>query len=190
MSKHIQPHDELRDLKSKADLLASVHSKLTDNYNRAQVWISSVLLMISTLLVGMTFISESFVQSTTGLDPDAWKWIIGITSMFNFAGILLLSQWRFQDKAASHREAVRFYFRIVNRIRALLDSDEIISREQVEEIRTEYGRTNTLPKIPDASFLQLKQWHLQKIAVSRELDKKPFESIASIRKRLGKNVQE
>lgn len=175
--------EELKSLKDKADLLASIHSRLSDEYSRAHVWISSLLLAVSTLLVGLTFISEDFVFKSTGLSPDALKWVVGVTSILNFTGVLLLAEWKFQDKAASYREAVRFYFNIVNKIRKIIDSGEKITVEIVEEIRTEYGRTNALPKIPDARFLKLKQWHLQKIAISRELNKHPFESLSSVKKK-------
>lgn len=174
---------ELRSLKDKADLLASIHSKLSDDFYRAHNWLSSILLVISTLLVGMTFISEDFVYSSIGLSSGAQKWAIGITSILNFAGVLLLAEWRFQEKAATYQEAVRFYFGIVNKIRMTLDSGEKITEEKVQEIRNEYGRTNALPKIPDSRFLKLKQWHLQKVAVSRELNKHPFESISSIKRK-------
>jgi len=174
---------ELKSLKDKADLLASIHSRLSDEYGRAHTWISSMLLAISTMLVGLTFISEDFVYSSVGLSSNALKWIIGVTSILNFAGVLLLAEWKFQDKAASYREAVRFYFGIVNRIRKVLDSGEKITEETMEEIRTEYGRTSALPKIPDSKFLELKQWHLQKVAISRELNKRPFESISSIKRK-------
>ncbi len=181
-----QRKNELKSLKNKADQLASIHSRLSDDYGRAHTWISSILLVISTLLVGMTFISETFVYSSIGLSSNGLKWVIGITSILNFAGVLLLAEWKFQDKAASHREAVRFYFAIVNRIRTMLDNGEQITEPKLEEIRTEYGRTNALPKIPDTRFLKLKQWHLQKVAVSRELSKHPFESLSSIRRKFQK----
>jgi len=151
---------------------------------RAHVWISSILLTISTLLVGLTFVSEDFVLSSVGLSSNSLKWIIGITSILNFTGVLLLAEWKFQDRAASHREAVRFYFSIVNRIRTMLDSGEEITEKKVDEMRTEYGRTNALPKIPDSRFLNLKQWHLQKVAISRELNQRPFDSLSNIKKRL------
>jgi len=39
-------------------------------------------------------------------------------------------------------------------------------------------------KIPESQFLKLKQYHLRKIAVSRELDKTPHTPLRKIRKRL------
>ncbi|HKZ43276.1 MAG TPA: hypothetical protein VJ044_20125, partial [Candidatus Hodarchaeales archaeon] len=146
--------------------------------------LSSALLILSTFLVGMTFISEEFVQKSIGLNPFAVKWIIGIASILTFLGVLLLTEWGFQGKAVEHREAVRFYFRIVNKIRQWLDNAVEITPEIVEQIRSEYAQTQTIPKIPDARFLKLKQWHLRKVAMSREMDKNPFLPIREISKRI------
>lgn len=165
-------------------MLASIHSKLSDDYRRQDAVFSSLLLVISTFLVGVVFISEDFVQTTVGLSANGLKWIIGIASICNFCGVLLVSQWGFQKRATEHREAVRFYFGIFNKIRRWQDSGIPITDEMIEEIRSDYARTQTLPKILEARFLRLKQWHLQKIAVSRELDKTPFEPISSIKERL------
>lgn len=183
-TRHEQYKNELKSLRDKANSLASIHSKLSDEYNGAHTWVASILLVVSTLLVGMTFVSEDFIFTSIGFSPNVLKWIIGITSILNFAGVLLLAEWKFQERATSHREAVRFYFGIVNRIREILDSGETITEERIKEMRSEYVRTGALPKIPDSKFLPLKQWHLQKVAVSRELDKNPFEPIKKIQKRL------
>ena len=184
--------EQLKSFRDKADLLASIHSKLSDQYKSWHTAISSILLLISSILVGMTFISDQFIKDSIGLMPNTWKWIVGIISILNFAGILLLSEWKFQESAASHREAVRFYFAIVNRIRELVDrADKTeITDETVEKVRADYGRTQALPKIPDSRFLKLKQWHLQKVAISREISKSPFQSMKNIKKRMIDKEQE
>jgi hypothetical protein len=94
--------------------------------------------------------------------------------------VLLLTEWGFQGKAVEHREAVRFYFRIVNKIRKWLDNAVEITPEMVEEIRADYSQTQSIPKIPDSRFLKLKQWHLRKLAISREMEKNPFLSIKEV----------
>lgn len=177
---------ELKALRDKANLLASMHSRMSDIYRFWHTSISSAILMFSTFLVGLTFISEDFIEKSIGIHPFAVKWIIGITSIFTFLGVLLLTEWGFQGKAVEHREAVRFYFRIVNKIRQWLDNAIEITPEMMEEIRSEYSQTQSIPKIPDSQFLKLKQWHLRKVAMSRELDKNPFLSIQEVSKRMQK----
>lgn len=177
---------ELKALRDKANLLASMHSRMSDIYRFWHTSISSAILIFSTFLVGLTFISEDFIEKSIGIHPFAVKWIIGITSIFTFLGVLLLTEWGFQGKAVEHREAVRFYFRIVNKIRQWLDNAIEITPEMIEEIRSEYSQTQSIPKIPDSQFLKLKQWHLRKVAMSRELDKNPFLSIQEVSKRMQK----
>lgn len=175
---------ELRALKDKANLLASMHSRMSDIYRLWHTVISSLILTFSTFLVGLTFISEEFVEKSIGLNPFALKWIVGITSILTFLGVLLLTEWGFQGKAVEHREAVRFYFRIANKIREWLDNAVEITPKMLVDIRTEYSQTQSIPKIPDSRFLELKQWHLRKVAMSREMEKSPFLSIRDISKRI------
>jgi hypothetical protein len=161
-----------------------MHSRVSDIYRFWYTTISSAILIFSTFLVGLTFISDDFVEKSIGLQPFAIKWVIGITSILTFLGVLLLTEWGFQGKAVEHREAVRFYFRIVNKIRKWLDNALEITPEMIEEIRLEYSQTQSIPKIPESQFLKLKQWHLRKVAMSREMDKNPFLSIREISKRI------
>lgn len=177
---------EIKQLRNKANMLASIHSLLSDRYSSQHSTLVSVTLAISTLLIALTF-SDTFITSSTGIHPDTYTWIKGITSIANFTAILLLHRWSLQEKAAEHREATRFYFAILNKIRQWVDSQVEITPEILEEIRTEYGKTDSLPKIRNKEFLKLKQWHLQNVAISRELEKAPFELIGSIQSRLSNN---
>lgn len=171
---------ELKSLRDKANLLASMHSRMSDIYLFWHKVISSLILTFTTFLIGLTFISDEFVEQSIGLHPFVLKWIVGITSILTFLGVLLLTEWGFQGKAVEHREAVRFYFRIVNKIRKWLDNAVEITPEMVEEIRADYSQTQSIPKIPDSRFLKLKQWHLRKLAISREMEKNPFLSIKEV----------
>lgn len=171
---------ELKSLRDKANLLASMHSRMSDIYLLWHKVISSLILTFTTFLIGLTFISDEFVKQSIGLHPFVLKWIVGITSILTFLGVLLLTEWGFQGKAVEHREAVRFYFRIVNKIRKWLDNAVEITPEMVEEIRADYSQTQSIPKIPDSRFLKLKQWHLRKLAISREMEKNPFLSIKEV----------
>jgi hypothetical protein len=175
---------EIKSLKDKANLLASMHSRMSDSYRFWHTTISSTILIFSTFLVGLTFLSDEFVEKSIGLSPFAVKWAIGITSILTFLGVLLLTEWGFQGKAVEHREAVRFYFRIVNKIRKWQDNAVVITSEMMEEIRSEYSQTQSIPKIPESQFLKLKQWHLRKVAMSREMDKNPFLSIQEIKRKV------
>jgi hypothetical protein len=175
---------EVKSLRNKANMLATCHSILTDRYSRLHSILLSAMLFFSALIVGTTFLSAQFVQNTLGIQPDTLRWIQGLAAIFNFIAGLLALQWDFAGKAAKHREAIRHYTSIVNHARYLLDSGEDITQETFKELRSEYEHTEALPKLPDSEFLRLKQAHLRKVAVSRELEKTPHASIREIRKRL------
>ncbi len=175
-----------RSLYKKANMLASCHSVLSDRYSHRHTILMSVLLAFSTLVVGLTFISEQFVLTTTGLGSDTLTWIRGTASIVVFAAGLLVSQWDWAGKAAKHREAVRHYFLVAHRARFLLEAadEQPITDEAIHELQTQYERSESLPKIPEVEFLKLKQQHLRKLAISRDLEKSPHSSIADIQKRL------
>lgn len=176
--------EALRALRDKSNLQVSCHSTLADRYGRWNTVFLSLILALSASLLGLTFISEQFVQTTLGVAPDTLKWIMGIASIATFVAGLLLSQWDFANKAAQHREAVHHYFVIVNRIRALLESNTSFSEATIRELRADYERTEALPLIPERQFLRLKQQHLRKVAISRELDKIPNVPLNEIKQRL------
>lgn len=174
---------EIKNLRNKANMLASIHSLLSDRFGRQHIILVSVTLVISTLLIALTF-ADTFITTSLNIDPAVYTWIRGITSVANFTAILLLDAWSLQKKSVEHREATRFYFTIMNKIRQWVDSQVEITPEMLEEVRFQYGKTEALPKIRNSQFLRLKQWHLQTLATSRELENHPFESIRMIRRRL------
>ena len=47
-----------------------------------------------------------------------------------------------------------------------------------------YLDNRDLPRIPEKRFLELKKWHLEKVAMSKALDENPHQSLDEIRKRL------
>lgn len=178
------PRHAVKVLYDTSNMLASCHSILCDRYRTRNSWLMSAILVLSTFSVGTTFMSDEFVRRTVGISADGIKWINGLASIFTFGAGLLLSQWDLASKAADHRTAVRHYFAVLNQARSLLRSDADITQETVEELRSQYQQTEALPKIPDADFLRLKQKHLRKVAISRELDKSAHLSLREIRKRL------
>lgn len=173
------------DLRDKANMLSTCHSVLSDQYRSCNTILTTAILVFSVLEVGTAFISEQFVQRTVGISPDTLMWIEGLLAMSLFATGLLLSQWNFANKAADHRTAIRHCFVVLNRARYLLDSEEPLSKEKLEDLRVLYAKnTEEIPKIPERRFLAMKQHHLRKIAMSREISRTPHVSLRQIRKRL------
>ncbi len=167
---------------------ATMHGWMSDYYGRWNAALTYASLSIAAVLLALVFASD-FVQRTTGISADAFQWATGIAAIFNFLLTLAGLAWRPAAKAASHRQAVGHYTKAKYEVGRQLDSNEAITAESVRQIEERYLDTRDLPNISDRRFLRLKRWHLEKVAVSRELDDNPHESIRSIKRRLRKAHQ-
>ena len=187
VTNHLQ--EELGRLKRVADLMATAHSVERDRY---ETWSSSLTissLLISVILLSLVLVAEDFVQRTTGIEPDVFKWLRAGAAATNFAIVVIGLSWRPTAKAALHDQAVRHYVKAKHQIRQLEADAGNLSKQAVTLVEEQYLEDHDLPRIAERRFLRLKQWHLQKVAASQELDKNPHESLRSIRKRLRRAIQ-
>ena len=160
-----------------------MHGWLSHYYGRWSAALTFCSLLIAVVLLALVFASD-FVQRTTVVSANAFQWATGIAAIVNFLLTLGGLAWRPAAKAASHRQAVGHYTKAKYEVGRRLDSNEAITAESVRQIEESYLDTRDLPSISDRKFLQLKRWHLEKVAISKELDRNPHESIRSIRRRL------
>jgi hypothetical protein len=142
-------------------------------------------LIISVVLLSLVLVADDFVERTTGIKPDLFKWFRAIAAALNFSLVVIGLSWRPAARAALHDQAVRHYSRAKHEIRQL-EADNNTTEQAVVHIRERYLDDRDLPRLAERRFLKLKQWHLQKVAISRELDANPLESLRSIRNRLRK----
>lgn len=166
-----------------ANQQATMYGWLSDHYGRWNVALTFGSLLIAVVLLALVFASD-FVQRTTGASADAFQWATGVAAVLSFLITLVGLAWQPAAKAASHRQAINHYTKAKYEVGRHLDSDEAIMAESVRQIEERYLDTRDLPNISDRRFLKLKRWHLEKVAVSRELDNNPHESIRSIKRRL------
>lgn len=166
-----------------ANQQATMHGWMSDYYGRWTTVLTFGSLLIAVVLLALVFASD-FVQRTTGVSADAFQWATGVAAILSFLITLVGLAWQPAAKAASHRQAVGHYTKAKYEVGRLLDSSEVITAESVRQIEERYLDTRDLPNISDRRFLKLKRWHLEKVAVSRELDDNPHESIRSIKRRL------
>lgn len=171
-----------------ANQQATMHGWLSDYYGRWNAAFTFGSLLITVVLLALVFASD-FVQRTTGVSADAFQWTTGVAAIFSFLITLAGLAWQPAAKAASHRQAVGHYTKAKYEVGRRLDSDEAITVESVRQIEERCLDARDLPKIPERKFLKLKRWHLEKVAVSRELDDNFHESVRSIKRRLRKAHQ-
>lgn len=184
MSEH--PQQELGRLKRVADMLATAHSVERDRYESWSLGLTISSLIISVILLSLVLVADDFVERTTGIKPDLFRWLRAVAAALNFTLVILGLSWRPAARAALHDQAVRHYSKAKHQIRQLEADAENLTEQAIAVIKEQYLDDRDLPRIAERRFLKLKRWHLQKVAISRELDENPQESLRSIKSRLQK----
>lgn len=179
--------EKLENTKRVANQNTDMHSTETDRYESWSLYLNSFVLLFSAFLLSLSLASEDFIQRTIYLTSDMYKWALAVLATFNFSITLILLAWRPDFKAAQHKEALAHFSRSQHRIDIALSDSELLKKEEVEAIINEYMDTDHLPKISDKRFNKLKQRHLVKVAVSKELSKNPHRCICAIKRYLKKN---
>ena len=180
--------EQLKTINRRANQQATMHSRLRDEYAWWNLALNIFLLVFSASLLSIAFISEEFVQRTTSISPDTFKWINGITATANFSFSLALLAWQPSEKAAAHGQAVSHYAKARYDIRRLESKADHLTEEEVQQIQAQYFDTRDLPGIPEKKFLVLKRWHLLKVALSKQLDINPYEPLWILQLKLWLNL--
>ena len=187
MSDHLQ--QELIRFKRVADMLATAHSVERDRYEAWSLGLTISSLIISVILLSLVLVSEDFVERTTGVRLDLFKWVRAGAAALNFAIVVIGLSCRPAARAVLHDQAVRHYSKAKHQIRQLEASAGSLTEQAVALIREQYLDDRDLPRIAERRFLALKQWHLRKVAISRELDKNPHGPLWLIRYRFWKTTR-
>ncbi|MBD2121018.1 hypothetical protein [Trichocoleus sp. FACHB-262] len=166
--------EQLKAMNRRANQMATMHSKLRDDYAWWNSATNFFLLIFSACLLSIAFISDDFLQRTIGMSPDTFKWVNGITATANFSVSLILLAWQPAEKAAAHAQAVNHYAKIRYKIKRLEAKANQLTEDDINSLEESYFDTRDLPGISERQFLPLKQWHLLKVALSKELDVNPY----------------
>ena len=166
--------EQLKTMNRRANQMATMHSKLRDDYAWWNSATNVFLLIFSACLLSIAFISDDFLQRTIGMSPDTFKWVNGITATANFSVSLVLLAWQPAEKAAAHAQAVNHYAKIRYEIKRLEAKANQLTEDDINSLEESYFDTKDLPGISERQFLPLKQWHLLKVALSKELDVNPY----------------
>jgi hypothetical protein len=166
--------DQLKTLSRRANQMATMHSRLRDHYAWWNSATNIFLLIFSACLLSIAFIFDDFLKRTTGISSDTFKWINGITATANFSVSLVLLGWQPAEKAAAHAQAVNHYAKTRYEIKRLEAKANQLTEDDVKALEESYFDTRDLPGISERQFLPLKQWHLLKVALSKELDVNPY----------------
>lgn len=171
---------EIWNLHRKADQNRTMHGHIKDNYS-----------LFSKIILGYVSIGSAIVAMLIFADiKDEAQFWIGIISASIFIIGLIPSTFSFEGKITERGVAVKQWGAWIrtasNFCNTEIDTLEFeIAQVQAKEIIEDYKIImNETPTIPDRQFNRLKQKHLQKIEISKVLDKKPFTKIRTIKKNL------
>ncbi len=177
---------EIWRLNKKADQNRSFHSELVDTLRKYNLWVSAYVTLgsgIGTITVFAQIPEKYFVW--WGIFMGSIFLVSLIPSISNFnkkiedrsIAINILGKWI--------RDAQNF-----GNIEILEMTLEQAIKRQKELIESYKDIMDKSPTIPNEQFLKLKQNHLQKVAISIEMEKTPFLTIKEMRAKLrGNNHQ-
>lgn len=176
--------DQLNKVKRKAGLQTTAHALLHDRYQLQHSLLTLFSILAGVTLVALVLVPSTYVHEATGLSAQTYQVLVACLAVANLSIVVVILAWRFDVRAAQHDAAVKHYTSVSYNISTTLLKPELITPSTVDEIQSRYLDTTNIPHIPEDQFLRLKQAHLQKVAVSKELDSHPMESIRSIKRRL------
>lgn len=185
--KHQKPlREQLEDLRRKADQQVTMHAVLRDRNKFLNSLFTTVSLVSSVFLLAIIMATPEYAERTLKIPRDYYQWFMAAVAASSFSVVVVLLAWRPDVKATLHDQAVRHYTQSASRAARLGERDEPPTEGEVRAVREAYLEDRDLPRIPEKKFLPLKQWHLQKVAASKELSKNPSQSLKALRKRLAR----
>jgi hypothetical protein len=137
------------------------------------VWLTSVVFVEPRIGVRLT---------PSGLDPQIWAGLLGVLTLF-LSILQLRVDWKGQSDG--HRRSASIYSKVKAGTRFLLESEGAISRSDARDVLVLYEISADVGcAVKGRDFLVQKGKHLQKVAISRYLDKNPGASVLLLKARM------
>lgn len=180
---------ELDNLKRKTALMQACHGQLAENLSWLEN-LSSILITIISFLAIIATTAEARTLLWSVSESDL-KSLAALCSLAVFFATLVKFETRWGAKAAAHTASLKALTRFLRQLditlKTLDDKDNAELETLAAQLVTEYSDIcEVSPDIPSKQFLKLKQQHLQKIALSRALDKEPFTNIRKLRRQIAR----
>lgn len=172
--------EEIWNLHRKADQTRSMHNAIKDSYS---LWNKLVLAYVTIGSAIDAMLIFAAIQ-------NEYQFYIGLTTASIFIISLIPTTFSFESRILERSLAAKQWGEWIRNASNFCNT-EIMNltlteaSERQKELVEDYKKImSDTPSIPDRLFNKLKQRHLQKIEISRALDKSPFASIREIRKQL------
>lgn len=182
--------DLAREKKRVFDQTASMHFKLSDEYNRLSNIEDALEIIVSVILCGVTFLDCEkyfYISSRTS------SLIIGFISIFLLAFTLIKQNLGHKQLREKHQLAGKMYTKAKIDLTSKItewEANPIPDTEMLSYLEDHYYSLNDLPQIPEKHFGRLKHAHQSKVELSKFLDRHPsdFWLVCRIKFRLGIDI--
>lgn len=162
--------DVAKSKKSVFDLMASMHFRLSDEYNHYSNIEDAIEIIVSVLLCGITFLDYQEYFNITIKQPVL---VVGFISIFLLAFTLIKQSIGHKQLCEKHQLAGKMYSQakldITSKI-ADWSVEEASTKEILDYIDSHFNSLNDLPQIPEKHFNRLKHLHQSKVEMSKFLD--------------------
>ncbi len=172
--------EEIENLCRKADQTRSIHSRMKDGI----FLINRIFLLYVT--IGSAFCAMFIFASV----PVAYQTLFGIFSASIFIASIIPSTLNFDLKILERTTAVQSWGEWIREAKNFCNVeihqlDVNTMNLKHKELLAGYKKVmDSTILIPDRVFNKYKRKHLQKVAISKALDKNPFKTLKEIRKEL------
>ncbi len=151
----------------------SMHAALRDEYTR-KAKASEIILLISSLIFGVTTFAGNSVFTFFGVSTDAGKVILSIASLAALASSLVILVIDWKGQAALHNEATAKFHEVLQKFRECRTSDSSWPPDQIPTLAASYRdlHRNTV-SIPNRRFSGLKARYLRQVETNKLKDRYP-----------------
>ena len=175
---------ELERIRRVSDMLITGHANLRDRYSRRATVLDLTVMALSTWLTAVVFIEPRISLKLTpfGIDPQLWVGFLGILTFF-LSIVQLRVDWK--GRSDAHKRSFDLYSEVKRECGYLLASQAALTAENCQRVLSRYDlATDVGTHLPENEFLAQKRNHLQKIEISKFLDKHPSASMLLLRLKL------
>jgi hypothetical protein len=184
MSTDQEFRSELVRVRRVADMLSTAHANLRDQFKRRALFLDGTILGLSTWLTAVVFVEPRIGVTLTPwhFDPQIWVGLLGVATFF-LSILQLLVDWK--GRSDAHRRSLDMYAEVKRECGYLLASEQVLTHEKCQRVLARYDMASDVgTAVPERQFLVLKKKHLQKVAISRLLDRQPSASLLLIRMKM------
>lgn len=174
---------ELQRRERVSDTMLTAHSVLRDRFVHQATALDVVLIALSAILCGMTFLDPALVKYFH-LDPEAIRLVLGACAILVFILSIVGFRVDWKERSARHQNACSTLADIKAKSRELIRVQQDHQIESAEFLRASGFAMSVLPPIPEVEFVKLKAKHKQKLEISRLLDEYPSVPIWVLRWKL------